>query len=262
MERIVRRAAAVASWGGVLVVLGCAATPLPSGGTLPSSRLLVSPGLVPLRTVVIDAGHGGRDPGTSHYGLREKDLTLDITRRLREELTASGFSVAMTRDQDEFISLHRRPSVANRLQADLFVSVHVNANRRRHIEGVEVYYPRESVIDPSGALPPVVDSSEVDGLTTPLRQVLWDLVLSQSRRQSATIARHICRAMQSRLGVRCLGIHGARFVVLREAWMPSVLVEVGYLTNRKEAQQIGRSSYRQAIAKAIAEGLVSYVSQL
>ena len=260
MKDILNRAAAVVSWSVVMAVAGCAAAP-PAGTSL-SSRPLVSPGLVPIRSIVIDAGHGGKDPGTSHYGLREKDLTLDIARRLRSELTAAGFSVMMTRDHDEFLSLQRRPSVANRSQADLFVSVHVNANRRRHVSGVEVYYPRESVIGSSASVPPRIQSTEVDALTTTVRHVLWDVVLSKSRRQSAAMARHICRALQSRLGAPCRGTRGARFVVLREAWMPSVLVEVGYVTNRKEAQQISRSSYRQSIAKAIAEGVVSYANHL
>lgn len=262
MLKVLIRPAAVARWGAVMVLAGCATTPLPSRPTPLSARPLVSPGLVPLQTIVIDAGHGGKDPGASHYDLREKDLTLDIVRRLRDELAASGFSVTLTRDRDEFLSLHRRPAVANRSQTDLFVSVHVNANRRRHVAGVEVYYPRESVIDPSASLPPRVQPLEVDALTTTLRHVLWDLVLSRSRRQSVVLAGHICRAMQTRLGVPCRGTRGARFVVLREAWMPAVLVEVGYVSNRQEAQRLSRSSYRQTIAKAIAEGLVSYVNHL
>ncbi len=256
MLKVLIRVAAAA------LLAGCAAAPLSSGPLSLATRPLVSPGLVPLRTIVIDAGHGGKDPGASHYGLREKDLNLDIARRLRSELTAAGFSVTMTRDHDEFLSLQRRPSVANRSQADLFVSVHVNANRRRHVAGVEVYYPRESVIGSSTPLPPRIEPMEIDALTTTHRHVLWDLVLSKSRRQSAVMARHICRALQIQLGAPCRGTRGARFVVLREAWMPAVLVEVGYVTNRKEAQQLNRSSYRQTIAKAIAEGVVSYANQL
>ena len=262
MKKVLRRAAATASVGLLVVAAGCAATPVAPRLTATASRPLVSPGLVPVRAIVIDAGHGGKDPGASHYGLREKTFTLDIARRLRDELAASGFSVTMTRDRDEFLALSRRPSLANRLQADLFVSIHVNANHRRHVSGVEVYYPRQSVIDATGALPPRVHTEEVASLTAGVRHIRWDLVLSRSRRKSATMARHICRTMQARLGVRCRGTHGARFVVLREAWMPAVLVEVGYVSNRQEAQQLSRSAYRQTIAKAIAEGIVAYTSHL
>lgn len=262
MKQVLGRAPALGIWGAWMIVAGCAAVPVPSGLPSTASRSLVSPGLVPIRTIVLDAGHGGKDPGASHYGLREKHLALDITRRLRDELVASGFSVTMTRDRDEFLVLSRRPAVANRLQADLFVSVHVNANHRRHVSGVEVYYPRQSVIDATGALPPRVQAEEVSALTAGVRQILWDLALSRSRRKSVAMARHICRTMQARLGARCRGTHGARFVVLREAWMPAVLVEVGYVSNRQEAQQLGRSAYRQTIAKAIAEGIVAYTSHL
>lgn len=244
------------------LLAGCAAVPVPSRATSRTPSPLPSRMAAPIRTIVVDAGHGGKDPGTSHYGLREKHLALDIARRLRDELAASGFSVSMTRDRDEFLSLSRRPSIANRMQADLFVSVHVNANHQRRVSGVEVYYPRESVMDASGALPPRVQAAEVDGLTASVRQILWDLVLSRSRRKSVTMAHDVCRAMQHRLGARCRGTHGARFVVLREAWMPAVLVEVGYLSNRREAQQLRRSAYRATIAKAIAEGVVSYVNHL
>jgi len=164
----------------------------------------------------------------------------------------------MTRDRDEFVTLKRRPAFANRIQANLFVSVHVNANRKRSVSGIEVYYPRESLIDPSAPLPPVVLPTEVALPTTAIRHILWDLVLTRTRRQSVQAARHVCRAMRERLQVPCRGVKGARFVVLREAWMPAVLVEVGYMSNRQEAGRLGTSAYRQAVAQAIAEGVVNY----
>ncbi|MBI3087541.1 MAG: N-acetylmuramoyl-L-alanine amidase, partial [Candidatus Omnitrophica bacterium] len=92
---------------------------------------------MPVRTIVVDAGHGGHDPGAAHHGLREKDLALDIARRLSAELQARGFSTVMTRDRDEFITLSRRPAIANRIPADVFVSVHINANRSRRVSGIE-----------------------------------------------------------------------------------------------------------------------------
>lgn len=211
---------------------------------------------------MVDAGHGGHDPGTTHHGLREKDLTLDIAHRLKGELEVRGFSVVMTRRHDDFVALSRRPGMANRLQADLFVSIHINANRSRHVSGIEVYYPRESVVDASASFPPGVEPDEVALPTTTVRQILWDLVLTRTRRHSSRIASSICRAMRNRLGVRCRGIRGARFVVLREAAMPAVLVEVGYVSNRQEASRLASSSYRHAAAQAIAEGIVAYLRTL
>jgi len=211
---------------------------------------------------VVDAGHGGHDPGAISQGLREKDLTLDIARRLKVELRGKGLAVVMTRDRDEFITLSRRPNVANRLQADFFVSVHINANRSRQVSGVEVYYPRESAVDAAAPFPPHIEPAEVWLPTTRVKQILWDLVLSRTRRHAARMALHICRAMRSRLHVRCRWVRGARFVVLREARMPAVLVEVGYMSNQREAARLAQASYRQAIAQAVAEGLVAYVREL
>jgi len=207
--------------------------------------------------VVVDAGHGGHDPGTSHFGLREKDLALDIARRLKQQLQAAGLSAVMTRNRDEFIPLSQRPAVANRIQADLFVSVHINANRKRSVSGIEVYYPRESVVSPSASYPPRVAPAEVALPTSTVRQILWDLVLTRSRRRAATMATGVCRAMEQQLGVPCRWVKGARFVVLREAWMPAILVEVGYVSNRQEAARLAEASYRQAIAQAIAAGILA-----
>lgn len=217
---------------------------------------------MPVRTIVVDAGHGGHDPGAAHHGLREKDLALDIARRLSAELQARGFSTVMTRDRDEFITLSRRPAIANRIPADVFVSVHINANRSRRVSGIEVYYPRESVVAASASFPPEVQPAEVAFPTTTIKHILWDLALSKSRRHSFKVASHICRTMRRQLGVPCRGVKSARFVVLRESHMPSVLVEVGYVSNRTEASRLATSSYRQAAAQAIAEGVVSYVREL
>ena len=247
----------------MLLLAGCASVHPPSTSFPRASTPFVSPpGLPEIRTIVVDAGHGGHDPGTGHHGLREKDLTLDIARRLEAELTARGLSVKMTRNRDEFIALSRRPAMANRLSADLFVSVHVNANRNRRVSGVTVYYPRESVVSDSAAFPPEVEADDVALPTTTVRQVLWDLVLTRSRHSSTRLARQVCRALQDRLHVSCRGTHGARFVVLREAWMPAVLVEVGFVTNRAEAARLSSPSYRQTIAQGIADGVIAYAQTL
>ncbi|MBI1992081.1 MAG: N-acetylmuramoyl-L-alanine amidase [Candidatus Omnitrophica bacterium] len=220
------------------------------------------PPLSPINMVVIDAGHGGHDPGTSHYGLKEKHLALDIVKRLRARLQGLGLTVVMTRETDRFIPLSERPDLANRLQADLFVSVHINANHNRGVSGIEVYYPRGSVVSPTAPWPPSVSSAEIGIPSTTVKQVLWDLVLGSTRAQSRRLAHAICHSMRRGLHVRCRGTKPARFVVLREAWMPAVLVEVGYVTNQAEAERLGSVAYREAAAQAIAEGIESYVREL
>jgi N-acetylmuramoyl-L-alanine amidase len=215
-----------------------------------------------VRRIVIDAGHGGHDPGTSHYGLKEKYMALDIAKRLRANLEQAGFTVVMTRETDQFIPLSRRAEIANRLRADLFVSVHINANRSSRINGIEVYYPRSSVIASGAQWPPTVSPSEIGVPSLTVKQVLWDLVLRRTRTQSRRLAHAVCRSMRDGLGAPCRGTKPARFVVLREAWMPAVLVEVGYVTNREEARRLGNPDYRRAAADAIAEGILAYVRQL
>ncbi len=215
----------------------------------------------PINTIVIDAGHGGHDPGTSHYGLKEKHLALDIARHLRTQLQSQGLRVVMTRETDQFIPLSGRPAIANRLGADLFVSVHINANRDRHISGIEVYYPRESVVASSAKWPPLVSPADIGIPSLIVKQILWDLVLSRTRHQSRRLASNVCRSMRDGLQGHCRGTKAARFVVLREAWMPAVLVEVGYVTNRTEAQRLGNAEYREAVAQSIAQGIVSYVRE-
>jgi len=240
-----------------LWLAGCATVPHAATPTAPTTKLYPPIG-TSIHRIVVDAGHGGHDPGTQHHGLQEKNLNLDIARRLQAELQSSGWTVVLTRDRDEFVELSQRAHIANHLPADLFVSIHVNANPHRTVQGVEVYYPRQSVVDARLNLPPHVEAGEVEPANIVARHVLWDLVLSQARHQSVSAAQQVCRALRERLQVRCLGVHGARFVVLRESWMPAILVEVGYVSNREEASRLATPDYRQAIAEAIAEGLVSY----
>ena len=246
-----------------LMVGGCAQPPVHSVNPPLQSppQVTQTPSGRPTPTIVVDAGHGGHDPGTSHFGLKEKYLTLDMAQRLQSYLQSEGVNVVMTRETDQFVPLSGRPAVANRLRADLFVSVHINANRNRHISGLEVYYPRESVVASGAQWPPEVRSLEVAIPSTTVRQVLWDLVLWKTRFSSRRLATAVCHAMRGELRVPCRGVKAARFVVLREAWMPSILVEVGYVTNRAEATHLKSSDYREAAAAAMGKGILSYLRE-
>ena len=243
---------------------GCASAPTPQSFTplLSPARQSALTLAGPINTIVVDAGHGGKDPGTSHFGLKEKHLALDIAQRLRAHLQEAGLTVVMTREADQFIPLSGRPALANRLPADLFISVHVNANRNRSVSGVEVYYPRASEVSSDAPWPPAVSPEEVAIPSLTIKQVLWDLVLGRTRSHSRRLASSICHSMRRELQVACRGTRPARFVVLREAWMPAVLVEVGYVTNQAEAARLGSAAYRQALAHAVGEGIVSYVREL
>jgi len=244
----------------LLTVWACEST---SPGPISTRSLLSSSSRpasldTPIRTIVIDAGHGAHDPGTSHFGLQEKHLALDIARRLRGYLQQQGLSVVMTRDSDTFLPLSRRPGMANRLGADLFISVHINANRSRRVSGAEVYYPRESVVAESASWPPFVRASEIGIPSLTIKQILWDMVLGRTRSDAYRLGADVCHAMERSMSVRC-AVKPARFVVLREAWMPAVLVEVGYVSNQAESRRLATSSYRDTAARAIATGVIGYI---
>jgi len=218
-----------------------------------------------IKKIVVDSGHGGYDPGTiGRTGLREKDVNLDIAKRLVNLLRAEGVSVVMTRSSDRFISLSSRATIANNSEADLFISIHSNANRVRSLNGLEVYYVATSVNDAKRALvsaksaPLHLDNASFASRSLDLKATLWDMIYTSSRAESIELARSICLAMRNSLDVRILGVKGARYEVLRDARMPAVLIEVGFLSNYSEERMLKNSYYRQKIAEGIMDGIRDY----
>jgi N-acetylmuramoyl-L-alanine amidase len=221
--------------------------------------------LLTIKKVVVDAGHGGNDPGAiGHSGLREKDVNLDIAKRLSNLLRSRGIDVVMTRSVDRFIPLPTRVEIANNSRADLFISIHSNASRVRSLSGFEVYYVSPNVGDDKRALASarsvplnlagcVVVSNSLD-----LKAILWDLFYTHSRAESVELCRSICGSMRRNLDVRLLGIKGARFEVLRGIRMPGVLVETGFVSNAEEERMLKNSFYRQKIAESLMQGIEEY----
>ena len=210
-----------------------------------------------IKTVVIDPGHGGKDPGAvNRYGAKEKNIVLDISKRLKRYLEKKGFKVILTRDKDVFIPLQKRSELANKKDADLFISIHANASKYSRAKGFEVYYLSEATDDNARALAACENASlkfENDGSPT-----MWDLVLTENRRESRGLAYYICNITSDSLGMRKRGVKGARFVVLKGAMMPAVLVEVGFLTNRREGAKLAEGYHREKIAKAIGRSVLAY----
>ncbi len=215
----------------------------------------------PVRTVVVDAGHGGEDPGASYFGMQEKVFALDLARRLKAALELAGARVLMTREDDRLIALNDRAGVANHAIADAFVSIHLNANKRPWVSGIEVYHARESEVAANAQWPPHIDRRDIVYSATTIRQLAWDLVLRQGRVAGASLAAHVCGAMEQSMNASCAQKQ-ARFVVLRESWVAAVLVEVGYLSNFNEAQKLGDAAYREQLAQAISSGVLSYLRSL
>jgi N-acetylmuramoyl-L-alanine amidase len=220
-----------------------------------------------IKKVVVDAGHGGNDPGAiSRTGLKEKDVNLDIAKRLAVRLRASGVEVVMTRNTDNFIPLGSRANIANNSRADLFISIHANANRTRSLNGFEVYYVSSSISDTARAVSSAknahfnFDSTCLVSQSQNLKAILWDLLYTYNRRESIELSRAICNSAQNNLNVRVIGVKDARYAVLRGAQMPAVLVEVGFLSNPNEERLLRDSNYREKLSESIMEGIVDYAS--
>lgn len=218
-----------------------------------------------IKKVVIDAGHGGKDPGAiGRSGLREKDVVLDVARRLANILKSSGVEVVMTRSSDRYIELEARADVANNTEADLFISIHANANRVRSLNGFEIYYVGNDVDDYRRALWSAqharldFDKSSFSGSTLGLKTVLWDMIYTSGRAQSVELARAICRSVDRDLDTKVIGVKGARYYVLKGTRMPAVLIEIGFLSNSSEERLLKNNAYRQSIAEAIADGVEDY----
>ena len=215
------------------------------------------------RRVVIDPGHGGHDPGTmSKKGLREKDLVLDISRRVSKLLVSEGFEVLMTRNKDVFVPLEERTAIANSNGADLFVSIHVNASRSSRPRGIETYYLNLATT-PDAAEVAARENASTTRRLSELNELLQKVMNNSKIEESRELARHVQTQMATGLfkstrDSRNRGVKTAPFYVLLGARVPSVLVEVAYLSNRKDEQLLNDSAYRNQIAKSIAQGIRSY----
>ncbi len=217
--------------------------------------------------IVIDAGHGGRDPGAAGPGFNEADLTLDVALRLEKLLSGEpGIEVVLTRRTDEFVELHERTAIANRAGADLFVSIHANASRNRNARGVECYL-LNFASTPEAAAVAARENASSSLTMSHLNDLVKQIALNSKLDESRDLAEHLQRSLVRRLrasnqGIRDLGVKQAPFVVLVGASMPSVLVEVSFLTHRQEGRLLGTSSYRQRIAEAILDGIRGYLGTL
>lgn len=215
--------------------------------------------------VVIDAGHGGNDPGAiGRSGAREKDITLDIAKRLKNLLESKGIDVVLTRSTDKFIPLNRRAQIANKSNADLFISIHVNSNRSRQPYGFETYYFSEASDNLAKALEVAENSSDIEenssslGHSQNLKAILGDMIYTENIAASKEVASYICDSTCRIMGLRNRGIKSARFVVLRQTDIPAILVEVGFLSNLKEERFLKNSFYRQQIAEGLTASIANY----
>ncbi|HTY55080.1 MAG TPA: N-acetylmuramoyl-L-alanine amidase [Candidatus Binataceae bacterium] len=221
--------------------------------------------------VVIDAGHGGYDPGTrSASNVLEKDCALQIALRLADDLRARGVGVSLTRDGDYFVSLADRTRLANRAGADLFVSIHLNWSPNSATNGIEVYYLNNTTDRATIRLARMENlSGASDSMAgkSDLNYILSDLRQNDKAAASATLAEMIDTQSATNLrdefgaAVHVLGAKRGPFYVLVGADMPAVLIECGFLSNPAEAERLATPQYQAQMAQAIAGAVVRYLNQ-
>ncbi len=219
-----------------------------------------------VHSVILDPGHGGKDPGTSHNGIVEREVTLELAKMTGAILAARGMKVHYTRQDNRWISLEDRSHKAHKVKADLFISIHVNANPKPAVSGFETYYLDFASSSEAARLAGVENAVSERNLGE-MEGMLADLMLGARTQESRRLARNIQNSTLARLkkkgyATRDGGLKSAPFVVLLGSGMPGVLVEVGYCTNVQEARWLTGKKYRTALAEGIAAGILAYSGNL
>jgi N-acetylmuramoyl-L-alanine amidase len=245
-----------------------APAPAPVPGPAPGPAIATEPPRLPAdlripRTIVLDPGHGGSDPGAIGVGgLREKDVTLRLALALEPKLRARGFSVVMTRNGDRTLSLEERTAIAEASVGDVFVSLHANAAPRRALHGIETYYPDANHERHSlrvAARENGVSRSQLNALQRTLAKLRVGEVSPQSRRLAEHLQQELVTGLPREYRpVPDLGVKKGPFYVLFLSSMPSVLVESGFVTHAAEAKRLRDDRYVAALAEQIAQGLSDY----
>jgi N-acetylmuramoyl-L-alanine amidase len=217
--------------------------------------------------IVIDAGHGGHDPGAKIKGLTEADLVLDVAQRLQKLLLkVPGVEVVMTRTTDTFVPLEERTAIANRAGADLFLSIHANASEDPAARGIETYFLNFAPNPQAEA----IAARENAGSSTTMGR-LPDIVKAIALHNKIDESRDFATAVQTSLydrlrrtnrDTRSLGVKQAPFMVLIGATMPSILAEISFITNRQEGSLLKTDKFRQQIAEALYAGIIRYQQSL
>lgn len=217
-----------------------------------------------VRRVVIDAGHGGHDTGASGpTGLKEKDVSLAVAKKLAKKLELQGLQVFLTRSEDKFVSLENRAAFANEKRADLFISVHCNASTSRKLRGVETYSLNVSS-DRYAVRLAARENASSERSISDLQFMLTDLATrantEDSRRLASLVQSSVVGGLRTRYGhVRDLGTKEALFYVLLGTHMPAILVEGSFISNPEEEKRLGDASFQDQLASSIAAGVERFV---
>lgn len=228
------------------------------------SRSRMKPGKV--RRIVVDPGHGGKDPGAVGLnGLQEKDVVLAIgrmvARKLKEEV---GIDAVMTRETDVFIELQERTAIANKIGADLFISIHANASLNRRANGIETYYLNLAKTEKAAQLAARENGTSLEKVSL-LQAVLFDLMANYKLNDSAHLAEEVQMALYKRMSgqypaTKNLGVKQGPFYVLVGATMPSILVESAFISNLEEEAKLREPQFLEQTAEGIIDGVVAYIA--
>lgn len=228
------------------------------------------------KTVVIDPGHGGSDPGTiSDTGIKESVIVLDVAMRLRtlleSDATLGVERVILTRDRDVFVPLLERSKTANAAKGDLFISLHCNASMSKHATGIETYFVSQTedtvALDVESRENAVLDLESEAGVVSSqsgvsVEAILMDLQYMEYVRESQALAATLLRQLGLATSARERGVRQAMFYVLRGAGMPSVLVELGFISTAIEEKDLASQGYRQKLAAGLHQGILNYSNEM
>jgi N-acetylmuramoyl-L-alanine amidase len=221
------------------------------------------------KIIVIDPGHGGQDPGAiGAGGTNEKDIVLAIAYELKKILDEDGgYRTILTRSDDRFIPLGTRAEIANKLHADLFISIHCNANINRSVDGFEIYFLSEKATDPQALATENLENSviELEGKsikeTSALQKMFWSMTLNEYINESAELSGFIAAETPKRLKIQNRGVKQAGFYVLRGAEMPAVLVESAFISNYSQEAKLRTRAFQILVADSVYEGIVRYFAR-
>ncbi|MFO0706539.1 MAG: N-acetylmuramoyl-L-alanine amidase [Nitrospira sp.] len=220
----------------------------------------------PYKTIVIDPGHGGKDPGARGLrGTEEKDITLKVALKLRDLLSKQpGIRVLMTRDHDVFVELEERAKFANRNEADLFVSIHVNSHPSRAVKGIEIYHFGEAKDQRALEVAARENGTPLNSTGTGVEYLLADLLttkkIDESQELAWTAKESLVARMNSHYTVTDHGVKTAPFYVLRYTSMPSILAEIAYISNPAEEDLLRKGAFVRDVAESLLHGVRTFLA--
>ena len=214
-------------------------------------------------TIVLDPGHGGKDPGAigRSTGLNEKEVTLQVAKEVAKMLrNEAAIRVYLTRNSDQYLSLDRRTQIANNLEADMFISIHANSGYRRNAKGVETFFNSRYSYGEGAEEVSARENKPLGAENVPdeAKLIIWDLIQNAYRSESNDLAHTVQRELIKTTDGEDRGVKSAGFYVLRGAAMPAVLVEIGFLSNPSEEIMLKKEDFREKIALGIVTGIKRY----